>query len=215
MARLSLTKKITFSVAAGVFSFIALSKIFPAYVVNGESMAPTLPNASLQIGSKLDTSIERFSIYVSKIPNRDEVSIKRLVGLPGDTLVFSPVTYRLMSVNGEVAHIDQSNKPALTMSAKDDASKQYHIIPKDIRFGDFTFSIYEAQAYSQKATDVSFMRSHIFSNWVDKHGASVDNGISVTVPEGTVFLMSDNLINSVDSREIGPYPINNVIDKIL
>lgn len=215
MARLSLTKKITLGFAAGALSFVTLFKMFPAYQVDGTSMTPTLENRSLQFASKLDTSIERFSIYVAKIPGKDAVSIKRLVGMPGDKLVFSPVTYRLVSVNGNKATLSKSNAPALTMSSREDASKQYHIIPKEMSLGDFTFSIYEAQAYSSAKKDVDYMVSQIFSSWVDSHGTNVADGIEITVPEGEVFMMSDNLINSIDSRETGTYPIGNIIDKVL
>ena len=81
--------------------------------------------------------------------------------------------------------------------------------------GDFSFNIYEAKAASDDAGDIEFMKTQIYASWIKENGQEKEDSFEVTVPEGHVFMLSDNLPGSRDSRETGPYPIENVISKIL
>ena len=208
MARLSLTAKIALGFAAGFASFIIAAKIFPAYIVDGSSMEPTLNDESIQFGFTLDRDLDRYSIYTAKIPNRNSsISIKRLVGLPGDIL---------LSVNGESLSAKDNNAiPTMVLTSKSDSQKKYYTVPKNITVGDFSFNIYEAKAASDSAGDIEFMKTQIYASWIKENGQEKEDSFEVTVPEGHVFMLSDNLPGSRDSRETGPYPIENVISKIL
>tara|TARA_B100000508_G_C11461712_1_gene279554 strand:+ start:1549 stop:2202 length:654 start_codon:yes stop_codon:yes gene_type:complete len=217
MARLSLTAKIALGFAAGFASFIIAAKIFPAYIVDGSSMEPTLNDESIQFGFTLDRDLDRYSIYTAKIPNRNgSISIKRLVGLPGDMLTFSKNSFRLLSVNGESLSAKDNNAiPTMVLTSKSDPQKKYYTVPKKITVGDFSFNIYEAKAASDEAGDIEFMKTQIYASWVKENGQEKEDTFEVTVPEGHIFMLSDNLPGSRDSRETGPYPIENVISKIL
>lgn len=217
MARLSLTAKIALGFAAGFASFIIAAKIFPAYIVDGSSMEPTLNDESIQFGFTLDRDLDRYSIYTAKIPNRNgSISIKRLVGLPGDTLTFSKNSFRLLSVNGEALSAKDNNAiPTMVLTSKSNSKKKYYTVPKSVTVGDFSFNIYEAKAVSDDIVDIEFMKTQIYASWVKENGQEKDEGYEVTIPEGHVFMLSDNLPGSRDSRETGPYPIENVISKIL
>lgn len=217
MARLSLTAKIALGFAAGFASFIIAAKIFPAYIVDGSSMEPTLNDESIQFGFTLDRDLDRYSIYTAKIPNRNgSISIKRLVGLPGDMLTFSKNSFRLLSVNGESLSAKDNNAiPTMVLTSKSDPQKKYYTVPKKITVGDFSFNIYEAKAASDSAGDIEFMKTQIYASWIKENGQEKEDSFEVTVPEGHVFMLSDNLPGSRDSRETGPYPIENVISKIL
>ncbi len=217
MARLSLTAKIALGFAAGFASFIIAAKIFPAYIFDGSSMETTLNDESIQFGFTLDRDLDRYSIYTAKIPNRNgSISIKRLVGLPGDILTFSKNSFRLLSVNGESLSAKDNNAiPTMVLTSKSDSQKKYYTVPKNITVGDFSFNIYEAKAASDSAGDIEFMKTQIYASWIKENGQEKEDSFEVTVPEGHVFMLSDNLPGSRDSRETGPYPIENVISKIL
>lgn len=65
-------------------------------VVNGSSMYPTLEDKDLLILNKLDKSYERFDIVV--LDYRNENLVKRIVGLPGETIEFKG---NKLYINGE------------------------------------------------------------------------------------------------------------------
>lgn len=53
--------------------------------VNGESMYPTLKGNEIMLLNRLGT-IDRFDIVVLQIAEEDDYLIKRVIGLPGDTI---------------------------------------------------------------------------------------------------------------------------------
>lgn len=68
------------------------------FTVSGQSMYPTLHNGDHMIMSKLG-GINRFDVVILKAPDEDKEYIKRVIGMPGDTLeVKSGVLY----INGKV-----------------------------------------------------------------------------------------------------------------
>lgn len=74
--------------AAGAVSILALARIFffIPITVNGQSMEPALEDNEKVIGMKVG-SIERFDIITFYPPGEDEESyIKRVIGLPGETV---------------------------------------------------------------------------------------------------------------------------------
>jgi len=68
-----------------VIVFICREFIFTPVVVKGESMEPTFENNNRLIVSKT-SAIERFDMIVFKAPDKDEQYIKRVIGLPGDSV---------------------------------------------------------------------------------------------------------------------------------
>lgn len=68
------------------------------FTVSGQSMYPTLHNGDHMIMSKLG-GINRFDVVILKAPDEDKEYIKRVIGMPGDTVeVKSGVLY----INGKV-----------------------------------------------------------------------------------------------------------------
>lgn len=71
-----------------VIAFIVRSFILAPYQVQGQSMAPNLEEKNKLIVSKMTdvNQLERFDIIVFDAPDSDEQYIKRVIGLPGDTI---------------------------------------------------------------------------------------------------------------------------------
>lgn len=59
--------------------------VFGTYIVEGQSMDPTMQNGQVVIGFKLLGTIERFDIVTFKGSNGKDM-VKRVIGLPGDRI---------------------------------------------------------------------------------------------------------------------------------
>ena len=57
-------------------------------IVSGESMVPTLDGGELMLLKKYDTSYERFDIVVVNKNVEGDNLIKRVIGLPGETIKY-------------------------------------------------------------------------------------------------------------------------------
>lgn len=80
-----LTIALTAVLALGVRTFV-----FELVRVEGSSMGPTLQSGDILLVTKFDyifTSPQRGDVVVCRYPNRDGTFVKRIVGLPGDTIM--------------------------------------------------------------------------------------------------------------------------------
>ena len=68
------------------------------FTVSGQSMYPTLHNGDHMIMSKLG-GINRFDVVILKAPDEDKEYIKRVIGMPGDTV---EVKRGVLYINGKV-----------------------------------------------------------------------------------------------------------------
>ena len=74
--------------------------LFSPTVVLGESMLPTFEKGDIVLINKL-SDIQRFDIVVFEAPDAKELYVKRVIGLPGDTIeVIDDVLY----INGDAIH---------------------------------------------------------------------------------------------------------------
>lgn len=80
-----------------VISFVCREFLFSPLVVKGASMLPTYENQDVIIISKV-SEINRFDQIVFEAPYEEEYYIKRVIGLPGDTVEMKD---DMLSVNGE------------------------------------------------------------------------------------------------------------------
>ena len=87
-------------VLAVVIAFIVRSFIFSAYTVEGQSMEPTLFNNEKMIVNKMDfiDSFEHGDIVIIEGLQEDIFYVKRLIGLPGDTIEMKA---DMLYVNGQ------------------------------------------------------------------------------------------------------------------
>ncbi|GGJ92052.1 signal peptidase I [Lentibacillus kapialis] len=83
-------------------AIIFRSNLFASYIVNGESMEPTLYDGNLLMVNKVVynlTDIERFDVIVFHADEQDDY-VKRVIGLPGDEIVYKDDK---LYINGEYA----------------------------------------------------------------------------------------------------------------
>ena len=85
------------------FTILALFLVFVGkpFTVSGQSMYPTLHDSDRMFMSKLG-DIKRFDIVVLQAPDQDKEYIKRVIGIPGDTI---EVKDGKLYINGQV--VDQ------------------------------------------------------------------------------------------------------------
>lgn len=86
-------------------------------IVDGESMAPTLDGGELMILKKYDTSYERFDIVVVNKSVEGDNLIKRVIGLPGETIRYKG---NRLYINDEImddiyAHGETENFQEITL----------------------------------------------------------------------------------------------------
>ena len=93
------------------FAILALLFIFVGkpFTVSGQSMYPTLHNNDRMLMSKLG-DINRFDVVVLHAPDQDKEYIKRVIGMPGDTV---EVKEGKLYINGQPVEQPFINKEIL------------------------------------------------------------------------------------------------------
>ena len=93
------------------FTILALLFIFVGkpFTVSGQSMYPTLHNNDRMLMSKLG-DINRFDVVVLHAPDQDKEYIKRVIGMPGDTV---EVKEGKLYINGQPVEQPFINKEIL------------------------------------------------------------------------------------------------------
>ena len=133
--------------------------------VDGSSMYPTLHDGDLAFMSRLDLNskqIKRFDIVTLDCKQLDNVIIKRVIGLPGEKIVYKN---DCLYVNGKYIKENYLNKSHIK-----DVKSRYNI-----------------------------------SYFTDD--------FEISVGENEIFVLGDNRVNSLDSRELGCFKIENVLSK--
>lgn len=161
-----------------IFLVIALTRWFVWFNVrvDGHSMDPTLAHNENLIISKVN-SIDRFDIVVAEEEENGEKKniVKRVVGMPGDTLRFENDKLYINGTETEEPYL----KEYLALFQQDKLQETYSY--------DKTF---QDRAMQASAFTVN-------TRW--------ENSFTVTVPEGEYYLLGDDRLVSKDSREVGTF----------
>ncbi len=116
-------------VGALLIAFLIRTAIFEPVKVQGNSMVDTLQNEEIMIATKYDYILgvpKRFDIVICKYPNRHEIFVKRIVGLPGDVI---SIENGLLTVNGETYPEDYiTNRPNYTIQNYSVPEGQYFVL---------------------------------------------------------------------------------------
>lgn len=180
--------------------FVLRSFLIEPFQIPSESMVPTLEVGDFILVNKFSYGIrlpivrtkvidvsdpKRGDVMVFFPPHKDQYFIKRVIGLPGDTV---KVKDNVVTVNGEemtqefMSIDEESDRHCAAFLGKHEVFKE--------TFGD----------------EVHVVRKCVASRNYAHEGVW-------KVPEGHYFMMGDNRNNSSDSREWGPVPEKRIVGK--
>jgi signal peptidase I len=176
------------------------------FLRSGESWGITLPFMNGRVLGKMP---ERGDIVIVTPPGRNEDYIKRVIGLPGDTLQMIDGT---LIINGKP--VKREARPAVVIpvdpnlpcgSPTDPALGDHKVIAPDGKVSCRVPIVRETLPNGRSYDTVELGRS------------AEDDFLPVRVPPGHVWLMGDNRDDSADSRVIeaqgglgGPVPWENI-----
>lgn len=202
---------------AGLFPVIAVvfllrSFLFEPFRIPSGSMLPTLHIGDFILVNKFDYGIrlpvtntkiipvgspERGDVVVFKYPMDTQVDyIKRVVGLPGDTVEYRDKVLYVNGVEqkqtGSRDFVDDSTM--ITLEERDEQLGEVnHLIARDARRPSWV----PLQGILRKEKSCDYN----------------ERGFVCTVPEGHYFMMGDNRDNSEDSRYWGFVPDENLVGR--
>ena len=192
--------------------FFVRSFLVEPFKIPSGSMIPTLLVGDFILVNKFSYGI-RLPVLNRKViglgdPQRGDVMvfrypadpsldyIKRVVGLPGDT-----ITYRdkRLSINGELVPVSEAPRYL-------DPDRRVYSTRLDETLGDVTHQILIDEG---KPAHVPRALAYPFRENCEYFG----NGLRCTVPEGHYFVMGDNRDASSDSRVWGFVPDENIVGR--
>lgn len=154
--------------------------------VEGHSMDPTLAPSDRLFVLKV-TPIDRFDIVVAEENDAGTTKrvVKRVIGMPGDTLEYSNDT---LKINGEVV-----DEPYL-----DDYEQAFQ---QDKLQGTYAYNtLFQELAQASPSFTANAEKKADFT---------------VTVPEGGYYLLGDDRIVSKDSRHVGSFDQEDIIGEVI
>lgn len=195
------------------FVLVMRSFLYEPFNIPSDSMVPTLETGDFILVNKFEYGVklpiinskiidtgspERGDVAVFRYPPQPSISyIKRIVGLPGDHIVYD---HGQLIINGE-----KVAKVPVQFSREKDRLDTPQSIYHQETLGKHTFVMRELE-------DVNVARQAPFINYVENGKYSNENGLywEVKVPKGYYFAMGDNRDQSADSRFWGFVPEENL-----
>lgn len=175
---------------------LTLLSIYQLNKVDGHSMDPTLSDKSYLIVNKY-AKLNRFDVVVAKeldSEGKPYSVVKRIIGMPGDVIEYkNDVLY----VNGT-----ETDEPHI---------KQYLDAWKENRL-DKEYS-YDSDLQAKSLLSLGFTTQN--KDLITKELNPDPSVFKVEVPLTGYFLIGDNRIVSRDSREVGAFPRENIVGKVI
>ncbi|HEY0044602.1 MAG TPA: signal peptidase I [Allosphingosinicella sp.] len=131
----------------------------------------------------------RGDIVILTPPGKSSDYIKRVIGLPGDTLEMIDGT---LYINGQQVKREQREPAMIPVDA--------NVPCRPDQFGDFRAEGPDGKLYCRLPIVRETMPNGVSYNTIDIGHTSVDDFARITIPEGRIFVMGDNRDRSADSR---------------
>ncbi len=211
--------------------FVLRSFVAEPFRIPSASMMPTLQSGDLILVNKFTWGL-RMPVYNTKLldvglpqrgdvivfrfpPNESQDYIKRVVGLPGDTIEYKD---KVLSINGKVVQT-KSLPDVLDETGEASGDKMAYIkqinesLPRanDAGAGTGDGAGYEHLIFNTPSRSPAISGANMHSH--PQACTLLANGIQCTVPAGNYFAMGDNRDNSLDSRYWGFVPEKNIVGK--
>jgi signal peptidase I len=176
------------------------------YSISSGSMKPTLLVGDYLNVVQSDESFARGEVLVFRHPVNDQHYVKRLIGMPGDTIQMRNGVLYINEVSVEVEAID----PFVEVFA---SQGSFGAWPRcnngPVAYGE----------HCEKGQQIETLPNGTWYQTLDIGNTPMDNTVNITVPEEYFFFMGDNRDNSVDSRfsqsvgGMGLVPVQNVVGR--
>lgn len=203
------------------------SFIFSPFTIPSESMLPTLRNGDYLVTAKWPYGFSKYSLpgepelwdgrIFASLPERGDVAvfkhpvtgedyIKRVIGLPGDTVAMRE---GVVFLNGEALAKQPAGTADIPMSANTSCRSDGGIVIDGTicRYRQFRETLPSGKSYLTidfGPVGPRLVEDGMSGLQTDSSGQPLridpDNTGAVVVPEGQLFLMGDNRDNSLDSR---------------
>ncbi|WP_289031118.1 signal peptidase I [uncultured Paraglaciecola sp.] len=198
------------------FVMVLRSFLYEPFQIPSGSMMPTLLVGDFILVEKFSYGLkdpvarkkfvdlgspERGDVVVFKFPPNPRLDyIKRVVGLPGDTVIYRNKQLQIKPACDMPENCAPLETIALNFESRGDAYQQFSPLEKYTeQLGDVSHQIYRKTG-----------RSNYASRYFQQPGTQIDEWI---VPEGQYFVMGDNRDNSEDGRFWGFVPDENLVGK--
>ncbi len=181
--------------------FVVRSFLFEPFQIPSESMLPTLEVGDFIVVNKFSYGVrlpvartkvvdisdpQRGDVMVFFPPNDDRYFIKRVIGLPGDTVRY---TNHMLYINEELILSERIGEEFARYDEPCGALQGVNLLRKET-LGERSFTARKCSNPGSLSID---------GTWL--------------VPEGNYFMMGDNRDNSRDSRDWGFVPEENIVGK--
>jgi signal peptidase I len=199
--------------------FLIRSFLFEPFRIPSGSMMPTLEVGDFILVNKFAYGLrlpivnkdvvalgrpQRGDVVVFRYPlDPSENYVKRLVGLPGDTIVYRD---KHLTING---------KPVAIAGSSDyfDAERAAYVKRSVEKLPGASGDIAHNVLLDAHRSDVS--RPMVRFPFIDQCTYAVDGAVTCTVPQDQYFMMGDNRDNSADSRYWGFVPDENLVGRAM